>query len=56
MSYGIVSPCWNCQKNKDCKDLLRICEGVNKVYEKPEEHKGSGQVTIMCCKVKPINE
>lgn len=55
MSYGSITPCWNCKygANGDgsCKDAEKIQAGINSCYQTPGEHKGAGNILMQCTKL-----
>ncbi len=64
MSYSFNNPCWNCLKHPNagaenpCKDEEAIRHAVDEIHERTfeEGHQGSGEIVLMCFKIKPINE
>lgn len=65
MSYSFNNPCWNCQKHQNingvenpCKDEETLRLAINDIHNKTfeEGHQGSGEIVLMCSKLKPINE
>lgn len=50
MSFGFMTPCWNCRRNivEGCTDHQKMQEGINSIYKDTTTHKGSGNV-MMCC-------
>lgn len=50
MSYGFITPCYNCKKNDKCEDAKNIQEGISNCYKNNETHKGSGNVMLCCAK------
>lgn len=56
MSYGVTQNCWNCEKSKGenpCSDLKNVMDSLKKIHEDPN-HKGSGNIIIMCSKLQAI--
>ena len=63
MSYSFNNPCWNCEKlagqnpDGECKDTEKLREAINRIHcDNDGSHKGSGEILLMCSKVKPIHE
>jgi hypothetical protein len=61
MSYSFNNPCYLCAKSKDavnpCKDAEKVQESISKIHCSTDgSHQGSGEVLLMCCKVKNIHE
>lgn len=52
MSYSIIAPCHNCDKNKTCTDLKVINDAVqNGIHTKnmgQDGHEGSGSIVLAC--------
>ena len=50
MSYGILTPCYNCDKKDTCTDAKDIADALLVIHSKNKEtgHQGSGTVVLMC--------
>jgi hypothetical protein len=55
MSYSLNSPCFNCEKEKDCTDLKKVQATVNEIHANCCDeggHLGAGVITLMCTRGK----
>jgi hypothetical protein len=54
MSWGLLTPCWNCKKAptmenpEGCKDAQHVQDGINAIHQDFEGHKGCGNVVMAC--------
>lgn len=56
MSYSFNNPCFNCEKQGDCKDAEKIAEAIRAIHMSNDgTHKGSGELLLMCTKVNPVH-
>lgn len=56
MSYNFNSPCFNCAKKEECKDVDRIRKAIDEIHEDRETHKGSGAILMMCHNVEAVRK
>lgn len=56
MTWGLIYPCWNCERGPNvgdntCKDAEHIQNGINEAHSDLEGHKGAGNIVMSCAKM-----
>lgn len=53
MSYSVNNTCWNCKKEKECTDHVKIRDAVQEIHKNclgQGGHLGSGNIIIHCAR------